>query len=173
MASKVIATTRNGSDRSHSKGQRMMAKTASGQHNTNRRHQPTITSNAFTGVSPCFLDATLAYPLAVVGQRKADTDAYKESADAAIEPLFELVAGPEPAADSRRRPGDQQIPNRAVEIEDDAEEQECQGLRRRIRQNKLRQKREKKQRNLGIQDICEKALQKDAPHRGRLAASGN
>src|ERR1700730_16596661 len=61
-ASNVIPTTRNGSDRSHTKGQRTMARTASGQHNTNRRHQPTITSNAFTGVSPRFLGATLAYP---------------------------------------------------------------------------------------------------------------
>src|SRR5216683_3617242 len=61
-ASNVIATTRNGSDRSHSKGQRTMARTANGQHNTNRRHQPTIASNTFTGVSPRFLGATLAYP---------------------------------------------------------------------------------------------------------------
>ena len=111
--------------------------------------------------------------LVIMSQREPDPDEDKEAADAAIEPLFELVAGPEPAADSRRRPGDQQIPNRAVEIEDDAEEQECQRLRRRIRQNKLRQKREKKQRNLGIQDICEKALEKNAPHRGRPVASGN
>src|SRR5579859_4596509 len=58
--------------------------------------------------------------LALVGQRKPDPDEDKEAADATIEPLFELVAGPEPAADSRRRPGDEQIPNRAVEIEDRA-----------------------------------------------------
>src|SRR5258708_3065033 len=62
MASKAIATTRNGSDRSHSKGQRTTIRSASGQHKTNRRHQPTITSNAFTGDSPRFLGATLAYP---------------------------------------------------------------------------------------------------------------
>ena len=112
-------------------------------------------------------------PLAIMGQRKPDPDEYKEAADAAIEPLFELIAAPEPAADSRGRPGDEQIPNRAIEIEDGAQEQECQWLRRRIRQNKLRQKREKKQRNLGVQDICEKALEKDAPHPGRPAARGN
>src|SRR5712664_4476401 len=61
-ASNVSATTRNGSDRSHKRGQRTMTRTASGQHNTNRRHQPTIASNAFTGLSPRFLGATLAYP---------------------------------------------------------------------------------------------------------------
>ena len=57
-------------------------------------------------------------PLAIVGQCEPDPDEYKEAPDAAIEPLFELIAGPEPAADSRRGPGDEQIPNRAVEIED-------------------------------------------------------
>jgi len=57
-------------------------------------------------------------PLAIVGQCKPDPDEYKEAPDAAIEPLFELIAGPEPAADSRRGPGDEQIPNRAIEIED-------------------------------------------------------
>jgi hypothetical protein len=52
MASKEMATTRNGSDSSHTKGHSTATKTANGQHNTNKRHQPTITSNAFTGVSP-------------------------------------------------------------------------------------------------------------------------
>jgi len=148
MASNVIPTTRNGSDRSHNKGQRTMTRIANGQHTTNRRHQPTITSNAFTGVSPRFLGATLAHPrnaqpelrmtclefrllrcktigvrlLAIMSQRKSDPNEYEESADAAIEPLLEFVAGPESAADSRRRPRDEQIPNRAVEIEDRAQE---------------------------------------------------
>src|ERR1700722_4282107 len=62
MASKVIPIRRNGSDRSHTKGQRIMAMMASGQHSTNSRHQPTITSNAFTEVSPRFQPATLTYP---------------------------------------------------------------------------------------------------------------
>jgi hypothetical protein len=57
-----------------------------------------------------------------MSQRKSDPDEYKEGADAAIEPLLELVAGPEPAADPRRRPGDEQIPNRAIEIENRAQE---------------------------------------------------
>src|SRR5258708_25901947 len=49
-------------------------------------------------------------PLAIVGQCKPAPDEYKQAPDAATEPLFELIAGPEPAADSRRGPGDEQIP---------------------------------------------------------------
>jgi hypothetical protein len=40
-----------------------MARMASGQHNTRRRHQPTIASSVFTGLSPRFLDATLTHTL--------------------------------------------------------------------------------------------------------------
>src|ERR1700738_3514869 len=85
-------------------------------------------------------------PLAIMGQCKPEPDKYREPPNAAIERLFELIAGPEPATDSRRGPGDEQIPNRAVEIEDGAQDQKCQWLRGRIRQNKLRQKRQTKQR---------------------------
>jgi len=67
MASMVMATARNGSDKSHRKGHRTMARTASGHHNTNRRHQPTITSNAFTGVSPRSLCVTLAHTTGSLG----------------------------------------------------------------------------------------------------------
>src|SRR5450631_1030858 len=124
-------------------------------------------------ISFACIDA-LRHPfLTIVSQRQPDSHKYKYSPDAAIEPLFEGVAGREPDADARRRPGDEQIPYRAVEIEDDTQEQERQGLRRGIRQNKLRQKRQKKQRYLGVQDICEKALEKDAPYRGRPTARVN
>jgi hypothetical protein len=58
----------------------------------------------------------------IASQRKSDADEDKEASDAATEPGFELVAGPEPAADPRRRPSDKQIPDRAVEIEDRAQE---------------------------------------------------
>ena len=61
-------------------------------------------------------------PLAIMSQRQPDPDEYKESPYAPIEPRLEWVAGSEPAAESRSRPGDEQIPNRAIEIEDRAEE---------------------------------------------------
>src|ERR1700686_3805918 len=61
MASNVMPIARNGSDKSHRKGQRTRARSASGQHNTHRRHQATIASNAFTEVSPRFLRTTVAY----------------------------------------------------------------------------------------------------------------
>src|SRR5450631_907154 len=61
-ASQAIPTARNGSDNSHSRGHRKIARTASGQQNTKRRDQPTIKNRTFTRVSPRFLDATLAYP---------------------------------------------------------------------------------------------------------------
>src|ERR1700738_2823485 len=60
--------------------------------------------------------------LAIMSQRKSDPDENKQAADAAVEPLLEPVAGPESAADSSRRPGDEQIPNRAIEIEDGAQD---------------------------------------------------
>jgi hypothetical protein len=41
-----------------------------------------------------------------MSQGKSEPDEDKEGTDAVIEPLLELVAGPESAADSRRRPGD-------------------------------------------------------------------
>src|SRR3982074_2751689 len=86
------------------------------------------------GVSPRFLGPTLTYPwnaevterprvsLAIMSQCKSDPDEDKAAPDAAIEPLLELIAGPESAADSSRRPCDEQIPNRAIEIEDRAQE---------------------------------------------------
>src|ERR1700689_5486011 len=58
-ASNVTPIRRNGKDKSHTKGKSTTARTAKGQHSTSNRHQPTITSNAFTGVSPRFLGATL------------------------------------------------------------------------------------------------------------------
>src|ERR1700682_2227613 len=102
--------------------------------------------------------------LTITRQRQADADKYENRTDAAIEPYLQAVACAEPAADARRRPGDDQIPYRAVEIEDCTQDQECQRLRWGIRQHKLRQKGQKKQRHLGVQDICEKALEKEAPH---------
>src|SRR3981189_602349 len=66
----------------------------------------------FSQGSPRFLGATLTYPwnakvterprvsLTIMSQRKSDPDEDKDAADAAIEPLFELIAGPESAADS-------------------------------------------------------------------------
>src|ERR1700688_1947203 len=131
-------------------------------------------SGILRAVIPFACIDALRHPfLTIVSQRQPNADKYEDSSDAAIEPLFEGVAGREPDADARRRPGDEQIPYRAVEIEDDTQEQERQRLRRGIRQNKLRQKRQKKQRYLGVQDICEKALEEDAPHRGRPTARGN
>src|ERR1700721_1599940 len=65
-----------------------------------------------------------------MSERQPDADENEEAADAAVEPLLESAACVEPAADSRRGPSNQQIPQSAVEVEDDAQEQECQGFRR-------------------------------------------
>src|SRR5580692_2839979 len=98
-------------------------------------------------------------------QRKPQADKYKDAADAAIEPFFEHAARAEPAREPGRRPSDEQVPNRPIEIEYRAEEQERQRFGSRIRCDELREKRQKKQSHLGVQDIGEKALQEYAPHR--------
>src|SRR5580692_7006727 len=59
-ASMEMPTRRNGKDTSHTKGQRKMARMASGQHNTNNRHHTTNKSMVFTGV-PYLLQAILPY----------------------------------------------------------------------------------------------------------------
>jgi hypothetical protein len=68
MASNDRATARNGKDRSHTKGQRMMARIATGQHSTNRTHHK---SKVFTSRPSSILQATLSYSvLGVIGSRR-------------------------------------------------------------------------------------------------------
>ncbi len=59
MASNERATARNGKERSHISGQRMMARMAIGQHSTNKTHHK---SKVFIGISPQFLGITLSHP---------------------------------------------------------------------------------------------------------------
>ena len=51
-ASKVIPMSRNGSDSTHTRGQRIRANKATGQHKTNRMHQPINSMSAFISGLP-------------------------------------------------------------------------------------------------------------------------
>ena len=119
-------------------------------------------------ISLIFLRLEAILVLAIVGERQPQPDEDEHTADAAVEPLFESRAWAERGADSRRQPRHQEIPKRAVDVEDQAEKQKCQRIRR-LRIDELRKKCQKEQRNLGVQDIGEKALQKNAAQRSEPA----
>jgi len=61
-ASMEMPTRRNGKDTSHTKGQRKMARMATGQHNTNNRHHTTNKSMVFTE-RPLFAAGDFTIPL--------------------------------------------------------------------------------------------------------------
>ena len=77
-------------------------------------------------------------------------------------------AAPQDAAtDRRRRPRDEEIPERPVDVEDRAQEQEGERFVRRISRDELRQEREEEKRHFRVQDVGEKALREDAAQRCR------
>jgi len=72
-----------------------------------------------------------------------------------------------PRAGGERR--DAKAPERAVENENQPEQQERNGLVRRIRRHELRQEGEKEQRHFRVQDVGQRALREHLTQRNRAA----
>src|SRR5688572_28113074 len=110
-----------------------------------------------------------ARTLTVMRRDELHAQVYEQHADGAVQPRGDAPGAIE-AHHPGGRPGDQQVPQRAVEIEDAAEKHERQRLARRCCIDELRQEGEEEQRHLGVEDVGEKSLQEDGSQCRRLHA---
>jgi len=66
---------------------------------------------------------------------------------------------------SRRRPRHEEVPHRAVHVEDEAEHEERERLVGSVRRDELRQEREEEERDLRVERVGEAALEEYRPQR--------
>src|SRR4029450_4282123 len=111
-----------------------------------------LSQPSFYGCDKC------PHHLARLQHRHAKAEINEQPAEHAVDPHHHALGAVDAGGCPCRKRRDAQAPQRAVENEDAAEQQEGEGLVRRVRRHELRQEGEEEQRHLGIEHIGECTL---------------
>src|SRR5207245_155457 len=105
-------------------------------------------------------------------QREPCAESDEQGTERPVEPGHRAAAQSKLTAQARCGPGDQEVPQRSVGVEDGTEQDKGERLVRRIGIDELRQEREKEKRDLRIEHVGEETLRKNLRQRCRRRQRG-